>query len=100
MSYNSIMTHFCKNGTNSSARHRLRIGRHGRVVIPAAVRRHLGLRPGDELVAWMEGDRLVLRPREAVEAELWEMFASEGGSLAEALIAERRREAERERGEG
>jgi len=79
-------------------RHILRLGPHGRVVIPAPLRRRLGLKPGDVLVGWLEGDRLVLRPRAAVEAELWEMFAREEGSLAEALIADRRREAERERG--
>lgn len=80
-------------------RHALRLGPHGRVVIPAPLRRRLGLKPGDVLVGWLEGDRLVLRPRAAVEAELWEMFAREEGSLAEALIGDRRREAERDRGE-
>jgi len=74
----------------------MRIGPQGRVVIPAKYRRALGLEPGDQVVVWLEGDRLVMRSRRAVEEELWALFAEVEGSLADELIQERRRDAERE----
>ncbi len=74
----------------------LRVGPQGRVVIPAALRNALGFRPGDTVVAWTEGDRLILRSRKAVEDELLAMFQHVQGSMAEELIQERRAEAARE----
>jgi AbrB family looped-hinge helix DNA binding protein len=74
----------------------LRLGPQGRLVIPARVRKSLRLKQGDTLVYWIEGDRLILRPRHAVEEELWAQFKGIKSSLAEELIVERRREAERE----
>jgi len=74
----------------------LRLGPQGRIVIPAELRSALCLRPGDSLVIWLEGDRLVLRPRQGVEEELWDLFAPVEGSLAEELIRQRREEAQRE----
>jgi AbrB family looped-hinge helix DNA binding protein len=65
-------------------------------VIPARVRKSLRLKQGDTLVYWIEGDRLILRPRRAVEEELWAQFKGIKSSLAEELIVERCREAERE----
>jgi AbrB family looped-hinge helix DNA binding protein len=38
-----------------------RISSKGQVVLPAPLRRKLGLRPGDSLVAVVEGDRIILR---------------------------------------
>jgi AbrB family looped-hinge helix DNA binding protein len=74
------------------------VGPQGRVVVPAALRRRLGLRPGDVLVARAEEDRLVLERREAILARLQRAFAHIPAdvSLADELIAQRRREAERE----
>lgn len=74
----------------------LKLGRQGRVVIPAAVRKALGLKPGDTLVCRPEGDRLILKARREIEQELWESFAKVKGSLSKELIRERRREARRE----
>ncbi|MBI4494297.1 MAG: AbrB/MazE/SpoVT family DNA-binding domain-containing protein [Chloroflexi bacterium] len=74
----------------------LRLDTQGWVVIPSALRKALGLKPGDALVAWAEGDRLVLRPRRAVEEDLWALFEPVEGSLAAELIRERREEARRE----
>ena len=76
--------------------YRLQLDGRGRVGIPAGLRNALGLHPGDQLVAEVEGDRLVLRHREAVEEELWAMFRGVEGSMAEELIAERRQEARRD----
>ncbi|MGH8611689.1 MAG: AbrB/MazE/SpoVT family DNA-binding domain-containing protein [Gammaproteobacteria bacterium] len=75
----------------------LHIGPQGRVVIPAEYRRALGVEAGDTLVLWLEGDRLVLRRRQAVEEELWGLMAGVKGSLAEELHSERREDALREK---
>lgn len=76
-----------------------RLGPQGRIVIPAALRRRLRLATGDELVAWVEGERLVLERRDAALAELKGIFASSDGRGVERLIAERRAEAAREEAE-
>ena len=81
---------------NSGAVRALRLGRQGRVVIPADLRERLSLRPGDVMVAWVEEDRLVIRPRRAVEEELWDLFDGLGRNLADELIHERREQARRD----
>jgi AbrB family looped-hinge helix DNA binding protein len=40
-----------------------KISTKGQVVLPSAIRRKLGLRPGDPLEANVEGERIVLTPR-------------------------------------
>lgn len=74
------------------------MGRQGRVVLPAAIRRTLRLEPGDELVIHVEGARLVLERRETLLGELQnELRAARGPrSIVDELIAERRRDARRE----
>ncbi len=74
----------------------LRLGRQGRVVIPAAVRKAMGLKPGDTLMCRPDGDRLILKARREIEEELWARFATVKKSLSKELIEERRREAKRE----
>ncbi len=75
------------------------VGPKGRLVVPAALRRRLGIAPGSVLVARAEGDRLVLERREAILTRLRGRFAAvpSGVSLVDDLIAERRREGQRER---
>jgi AbrB family looped-hinge helix DNA binding protein len=67
------------------------------VVIPAPIRKTLGLRSGDTLLCGATEDRLVLKLRRAAEEELWAHFSDVRGSLAKELIRERRREAKRGR---
>ena len=74
----------------------LRIGPQGRLRLPAELRKALRLRSGEILMAELMEDRLVLRPRRAVEEELWALFERVEGSLAADLIRERRAEAHRE----
>jgi AbrB family looped-hinge helix DNA binding protein len=76
----------------------VQVGAQGRLVIPAALRKALGLKPGDRLVARQEGGALVLERREAIEQRLWQMFARipTEVSLVDELIAERRVDARRE----
>lgn len=52
----------------------VQLGAQGRLVIPAALRKAMNLRPGDRLIARVSADGLVLERREHVERRLWEMF--------------------------
>ena len=54
----------------------LTIDRSGRVVLPASFRRALGLAPGDRVVAYREGDRVVLTRFEALEERLWQTMGA------------------------
>jgi AbrB family looped-hinge helix DNA binding protein len=74
----------------------LRLGEQGRMVIPVELRKELGLEVGTELVATVEGDRLVLETRKAVLSKLKSLFAvvPSDVSLVDELIADRRAEHE------
>jgi AbrB family looped-hinge helix DNA binding protein len=77
----------------------LTIGPQGRVVIPADLRRELGLEPGTPLVAHVEEGRLVLERRDQILRRMREELrgsARPGSSTVDDLIAERREEARRE----
>jgi AbrB family looped-hinge helix DNA binding protein len=69
----------------------------GWVVIPRDLRRKYGLKPGTavEIVDYGGELAVVPVPRDPVAA-LFGMFAHRGGSLTEELLAERRREHERD----
>lgn len=66
------------------------VGPKGRVVIPAEMRRELGIHEGSELVALVEGEAVVLVPRSAVKRRLRSIFADLTPSLRDELIADRR----------
>lgn len=76
----------------------VRIGRQGRLVIPAEIRRRLGFEPGQELAVRVEEGRLVLETPDNVLARLRGRFRGvpAGTSLADELVADRRREVELE----
>jgi AbrB family looped-hinge helix DNA binding protein len=65
----------------------LLLDRHGRVVIPASLRRALNVKPGDRLVAWVEKDRLIVRPRAELVRDLRARFRRSPGeeSLTQTL---------------
>jgi AbrB family looped-hinge helix DNA binding protein len=72
------------------------MGRQGRVVIPARLRRALRLQPGDALVARMDEDRLVLERPQAALGRLQRAFREAvppGVSLVDELLADRRAQA-------
>lgn len=75
------------------------VGPKGRVVIPAGIRRELGIQEGSELLAMVEGAAVVLVPRAAVKARLRSMFADVPSSMRGELLAERRAAAAAERAE-
>jgi AbrB family looped-hinge helix DNA binding protein len=68
------------------------LGQQGRMVIPADVRRALGLAPGDRLHLQVAGQRLVLERQQDAIAELRRLAAAvpEERSLVDELLAERR----------
>ncbi len=79
---------------------RLTLGPGGRVVIPAALREAMEVNEGDALLAWVEdGELHMVSPRVgARQAQaMLKALLPQGASLAEELIADRRREAEAER---
>ena len=83
----------------SKLRADVQFGAQGRVVVPAPIRKALGFRPGDMLVARVEDNHLVIEKPESVERRIRDRFRkSRGRSLADELLAERREEARRESG--
>ncbi len=77
-------------------RARVRVNENGRVVIPAAFRKRLGIRLGDEVELRIEKDELritTLRQNIARAHRLIRKHIKPGTSLASELIAERRQAA-------
>ena len=75
---------------------RARVNENGRVVIPAAFRKRLGIRAGDELVLRIEDDELRISTlgRNIARAQrLVKKHVKRDVSLVDELIAERRRAA-------
>jgi len=79
---------------------RLSVGPKGRVVIPVEIRRRLGLAEGSELVALVEGEGVLLLPRDAVKRQLRRMFAGVRTSMVDELTRDRRAAAAEESREG
>ena len=72
---------------------RQRVNENGRVVIPAAFRKALGINIGDEVVLRMEDDELritTLKRRVERAQRLVRKHVKRGTSLVDELIAERR----------
>lgn len=78
---------------------RIRIGTGGRIVIPQPMREALGVKEGDDLLLEIDESGLHVRSvRQGVRLaqQTVARYIKRGRSLAAELIAERRREAERE----
>lgn len=80
-----------------------KINQNGRIVIPAAIREELGIKPGDTLLLDVEEDgvlRIETYPARIrrIQREIAK-YIKPGVSLADELIAERREEARREQEE-
>ena len=79
---------------------RIRVNENGRVVIPAAYRKALGIKAGDEVILRMEDDELritTMKRRIERAQRRVRQYVKPGVSLADELIAERREAAKRER---
>jgi len=71
-------------------RHRVTLNERGVVTIPAALRRSLGLKPNDELMAEATPDGILLRPAVSVPIELYSEeriaeFAGDEKAIADRL---------------
>jgi AbrB family looped-hinge helix DNA binding protein len=76
-----------------------KLNANGRVVIPAAVRKALDLRPGDELIMRVENGELRLSTRRQALARARRMirqYIPSEEDLTQSLIDDRRKEALRE----
>ena len=78
--------------------HVVNVGPQGRIVIPAKIRRELGLGEGSRLAVRVEGSRLILEPREEVLRRARGRYAGVGRTkrLSDELVRDRRMEARRE----
>ena len=77
-----------------------KVERSGRVLIPAPVRRRLGLQPGDELLVSVDDQGVRFATRSQVLDRIQRRLRKhipDGRLLSEELLAERREEARRER---
>ena len=76
------------------------MGPQGRIVVPAELRRQLGLDEGSTMTASTEGGRLILEPRSVVLRRLRSRFADVPPStrLADELVKDRLEETQREDG--
>jgi AbrB family looped-hinge helix DNA binding protein len=82
-----------------NAEARLKVNENGRVVIPSAIRKALGIDVGDELIARVEDDelRITTVKRQIEQAQrLVRKYVKPGRSLVDELIADRRRETRNE----
>jgi AbrB family looped-hinge helix DNA binding protein len=69
----------------------------GRIVIPAEMRKQLGIEIGEDVNLSMEDDSLrILTQKQSIRKaqELFRKFVPEGISIVDELIADRRKEAE------
>jgi AbrB family looped-hinge helix DNA binding protein len=76
-----------------------KVGPDGRILVPVELRRELSLAPGETLVVRVEDERLILESREAILRRVQDRFVGKitrNVSLADELIMDRRRVAERE----
>jgi len=79
---------------------RLKVNQNGRVVIPAEFRRALGIKAGDEIILRYDDDeiRITTMKRRIERAQRHvRQYVKPGVSLVDELIADRRREAAREK---
>lgn len=72
------------------------LGQNGRVVIPAKVRKSLGLKQGQHLRLHLEGQKIILEKTDGIIHKLQSRFGSIKQSLSEELIQDRRQEVIRE----
>jgi AbrB family looped-hinge helix DNA binding protein len=77
----------------------VRLGENGRIVIPAAFRRSLGLKPGDPLILRLDEDGVMIESRRAAVRAAQRMIRErvpEGELLTERLFEMRRAENKRD----
>lgn len=76
-----------------------KLGEGGRIVVPSAFRKALGIQTGDDLIMILENDELrIMSPRRAIARAqaLVRRYIPDDVRLSDELLEDRRREAERE----
>ena len=76
-----------------------KLGEGGRIVVPSAFRKALGIQTGDDLIMVLENDELrIMSPRRAIARAqaLVRRYIPDDFRLSDELLEDRRREAERE----
>ena len=76
-----------------------KVSEGGRIVVPSAFRKALGLKTGDPVIVVLDDEEVrLLTPRRAIRRaqEIVRKYVPEGQSLVDELIDERREEALRE----
>jgi AbrB family looped-hinge helix DNA binding protein len=79
------------------------ISQNGRIVIPAAIRSQMGLKPGEDVLMEVEDGVLRIESHRARIRRIQEEFkkyAKPGALISDELIADRREEARREAEQG
>jgi AbrB family looped-hinge helix DNA binding protein len=72
------------------------VGPKGQAVIPVEYRRALGIEAGDELIATLENDQVVLITRKALAKRLrGSLKTNDGRNLTQELLEDRRSETKR-----
>jgi AbrB family looped-hinge helix DNA binding protein len=72
------------------------IGQNGRIVIPTAMRKALGLQEGQRLLLRLENQCIIMEKSADIVLKLQNRFRKIPVSLADELIQERRQEAAKE----
>ncbi|MCF6237000.1 MAG: AbrB/MazE/SpoVT family DNA-binding domain-containing protein [Gammaproteobacteria bacterium] len=72
------------------------LGQNGRIVIPASIRKSLGLKQGQRLRLHLDNQKIVLEKTDDVIQKLQHRFGFIKQSLSKELIQERRQEAMKE----
>ena len=78
---------------------RTKVTQGGRIVIPAEMRKQLGIEIGEDVNLFLEDNTLkIITQRESIRKaqKLFRQFVPEGVSIVDELIADRRKEAENE----
>jgi len=84
---------------NAPAKVRLKVGKGGSILLPAAFRKALAVKAGDEVILeWSDGELCITTMKLRIERAQGNVrkYVKPGVSLADELIAERREEAKRE----
>lgn len=68
----------------------LKLDRQGRLQLSKSAREGLNIKPGDEMVSWLEGKRLIVEPRHVFEARVKKKYKGGSGHEVEDFIRERR----------
>lgn len=71
----------------------LRVGKKGEIYTTSDIRAKMGIKEGGSVIAYIEGDKLVIRPLESLEEKIMKPLLKLAPDYAERLSEEAQREA-------